>query len=71
MLSNQLQDASTSHASVRYVRSYHSTIALQEEVRDFASGVVLDALKIAVNFHGGAHDPTGVCFYFDTCLVGC
>ena len=35
-------------------------VDVQEEVREFASGVVLDALKIAVNFHGGAFDSAGV-----------
>ena len=33
---------------------------VQGEVREFASGVVLDALKIAVTFHHGAFDPMTV-----------
>lgn len=33
----------------------------QDEVRQFASGLVADALKIAVTFHGGAFDPSVVC----------
>lgn len=33
---------------------------IQGEVREFASGVVLDALKIAVTFHQGTFDPTMV-----------
>ena len=40
-------------------QSWH--LDLQEDVREFASGVVHDALKIAVSFHGGAYNPTAVC----------
>ena len=33
---------------------------IQGEVREFASGVVHDALKIAVTLHHGAFDPSTV-----------